>query len=151
MLLNQSFYDKVAPVTAECKKDTTIYIENLKAPLSDYSYDYTASFMLPDTTRSDYYDFVEKNERVNQIWGRYLPQIISAKNNDEAIKTLKSTLDAMNKNGLDFVLKFNAESYTRAKKAAGMEYGWPCNKMDYVKPVTGPNGNFSYWKYVTKD
>ena len=151
VLLNQSFYDKVAPVTAECKKDTTIYIENLKAPLSDYSYDYTASFMLPDTTRSDYYDFVEKNERVNQIWGRYLPQIISAKNNDEAIKTLKSTLDAMNKNGLDFVLKFNAESYTRAKKAAGMEYGWPCNKKDYVKPVTGPNGNFSYWKYVTKD
>lgn len=151
VLLNQSFYDKVAPVTAECKKDTAIYIENLKAPLSDYSYDYTASFMLPDTTRSDYYDFVEKNERVNQIWGRYLPQIISAKNNDEAIKTLKSTLDAMNKNGLDFVLKFNAESYTRAKKAAGMEYGWPCNKKDYVKPVTGPNGNFSYWKYVTKD
>lgn len=151
VLLNQSFYDKVAPVTAECKKDTTIYIENLKAPLSDYSYDYTASFMLPDTTRSDYYDFVEKNERVNQIWGRYLPQIISAKNKDEAIKTLKSTLDAMNKNGLDFVLKFNAESYARAKKAAGMEYGWPCNKKDYVKPVTGPNGNFSYWKYVTKD
>ena len=149
-LLNQSFYDKVEPVSADCKKASSIYISNLKAPLSDYSYDYTASFLLPDTSRGDYYNFVEKNERVNQIWGRYLPQMIGAKSNEAALDILASTIKSMRDNGLDFVLSFNADAYQRAKTAAGMEYGWPVYRADYTAPVTGANGNFSYWKYIAR-
>ncbi len=151
VLLNQSFYDKVSPRTADCKKATSIYIENLKAPLSDYSYDYTASFLLVDTSRKDYYTYIEKNERVNQIWGRYLPQMVSAKDNKAALSVLSNTIASMKKNGLEFVLSVNAESYQKAKQVAGMEYGWPCYRADYVAPVTSPNGNFSYWKYITKE
>lgn len=150
VLLNQSFYDKVSPVTAECKKDTSVYIENLKAPLSPYSYDYTASFLLPDTTRNDYYDFVEKEERVNQLWGRFLPQMISAKDEAAAIAVWENTISAMNNNGLSAVLAFRSDAYERAKNAAGVQYGWPPNNSDYVAPVTGANGDFSYWKYIEK-
>ncbi|MBQ7164521.1 MAG: hypothetical protein IJR61_04255, partial [Clostridia bacterium] len=110
----------------------------------------TASFLLPDTSRGDYYNFVEKNERVNQIWGRYLPQMIGAKSNEAALDILASTIKSMRDNGLDFVLSFNADAYQRAKTAAGMEYGWPVYRADYTAPVTGANGNFSYWKYIAR-
>lgn len=53
VLLNQSFYDKVKPEERPVKKNPPMYIEDLKAPLSPYSYDYTASFLLPDTSAAE--------------------------------------------------------------------------------------------------
>lgn len=147
VLLNQSFYDKVKPEGTACKKESAMYIEDLKAPLSPYSYDYTASFLLPDTSAANYFDFVEQQDRVNRIWGRFLPQMISAASNADALKILASTLDSMRQNGLDFVISFMAEGYERAKATAGMEYGWPCHRENYRAPQTGPNGDFSYCQY----
>ena len=147
VLLNQSFYDKVKPEGAACKKESAMYIEDLKAPLSPYSYDYTASFLLPDTSAANYFDFVEQQDRVNRIWGRFLPQMISAASNADALKILASTLDSMRQNGLDFVISFMADGYERAKATAGMEYGWPCHRENYRAPQTGPNGDFSYCQY----
>lgn len=73
VLLNQSFYDKVKPEGAACKKESAMYIEDLKAPLSPYSYDYTASFLLPDTSAANYFDFVEQQDRVNRHLGKISP------------------------------------------------------------------------------
>lgn len=151
VLLNQSFYDKVSPIGLECKKETSIYIENLKAPLSPYSYDFTASFLMHDTEAKDYFDFVEKEDRVNTIWGTLLPRMIKASNNEKALEQLDAALKSMRDNGLNFVNEFRANSYQRAKQTMGVEFGWPPYQDGYVEPTTGPNGDFSYWKYITKD
>lgn len=146
-LLNQSFYDKVAPVGKECRTESAMYIEDLKAPLKEYSYDYTPSFLLVDTTRSDYFDYVEKADRTSQLWGRFLPQIIGAANNEKALEIYASTVKAMKDNGLDFVVSVMAEGYQKAKTALGVEKGWPAYQDGYVKPHTSANGNPDYYKY----
>lgn len=151
MLLNQSFYDKVYPAGTAGKKDENIYISNLKRPLSPYSYDYTPSFLLPDTSRSDYFTYVEKSENLNKMWGRFLPLMIGAANETKALERLDSTLASMRENGLEFVVSFMSEGYDRAKTAAGVTVGWPAYREDYVKPVTGANGDFSYWQDAVHD
>ena len=146
-LLNQSFYDKVSPVGKECRTDASMYIEDLKAPLKPYSYDYTPSFLLVDTERDDYFDYVEQLDMVNRIWSQKLPEMISASSNTEALSIYNSTIQSMKNNGLDFVVSVMAEGYQRSKTALGVNKGWPAYQEDYVAPVTGANGDFSYYKY----
>jgi hypothetical protein len=146
-LLNQSFYDKVAPIGTECRTEASTYIEDLKAPLQPYSYDYTASFLLPDTSATDYFDFIEMQNQVNQIWGMYFPQMIMATNNTDALALYDNAVQAMKNNGLDFVVSFMAQSYQRAKTAVGVEHAWPAYQAGYQAPVTGANGDFSCYKY----
>lgn len=146
-LLNQSFYDKVAPVGTQCRTDESMYIEDLKAPLKPYSYDYTPSFLLPDTTSSQYFDYVEQLNLVNTYWGMYLPQMIAAANNEKAIEVYNKTIQSMKSNGLDFVVSFMANGYQASKTALGVEVGWPAYQDGYVAPTTGANGDFSYYKY----
>ena len=150
VLLNQSFYDKVAPVGTTAKEDYSIYISNLKRPLCPYSYDYTASFLLPDTTSDDYFSYVEKQENLNKIWGRFLPLMIGAASEKEALAKLDSTLDSMKANDLDFVVSFMSEGYKKAKDAAGVEKGWPTYQEGYEAPTTGANGDFSYWNDIKR-
>lgn len=146
-LLNQSFYDKVAPISTQCRTEASTYIEDLKAPLQPYSYDYTASFLLPDTSATDYFDFIEMQNQVNQIWGMYFPQMIMASNNTDALALYDNAVQAMKNNGLDFVVSFMAQSYQRAKTAVGVEHAWPAYQAGYQAPVTGANGDFSCYKY----
>ena len=146
-LLNQSFYDKVAPIGTQCRTDESMYIEDLKAPLKPYSYDYTPSFLLPDTTSSQYFDYVEQLNLVNTYWGMYLPQMISAANNEKAMEVYNKTIQSMKSNGLDFVVSFMADGYKASKAALGIEVGWPAYQDGYVAPTTGANGDFSYYKY----
>lgn len=150
MLLNQSFYEKVKPLGMAGKKDYQVYIENLKKPLSPYSYDYTPSFLLHDTTRNDYFSFIEKQENLNRIWGRYLPAMISEKNNEAAIKKYRDTIKIMYNNNLADVISFMNSSYQRTKSVLNITKGWPAYQEGYVAPVTGPNGDFSYWQDIEK-
>lgn len=150
MLLNQSFYDKVAPAGTVAKKDYNIYISNLKRPLCPYSCDYTSSFLLPDTTHDDYFNYVEKQENLNKIWGRFLPLMIGASSEKEALAKLDSTLESMKANDLEFVVSFMSEGYEKAKEAAGVSKGWPAYQEGYVAPSTGPNGDFTYWNDIKR-
>lgn len=150
MLLNQSFYEKVKPLGMAGKKDYQVYIENLKKPLSPYSYDYTPSFLLHDTARNDYFSFIEKQENLNRIWGRYLPAMISEKNNEAAIKKYRDTIKIMYNNNMADVISFMNSSYQRTKSVLNITKGWPAYQEGYVAPVTGPNGDFSYWQDIEK-
>ncbi|GHV02449.1 hypothetical protein FACS1894211_13850 [Clostridia bacterium] len=146
MLLNQAFFDKVAPAGTAAKKAYSIYINNLKRPLCPYSHDYNVSVLMPDTTRSDYFSYVEKRENVNNIWGRFLPGIISSASAGKAIEKYNSTVASMKNNDLDFVVGFMNDSYARAKTAMSVTKGWPPFRTGYTKASTGPNGDFSYWQ-----
>lgn len=146
-LLNQSFYDKVSPIGKECRTKASMYIEDLKAPLKPYSYDFTPSFLLPDTTSENYFDYIEQLDRCNQLWGRYLPLMISAENNTKALELYASTVQSMKNNGLNFVVSFMAEGYQASKAALNIEKGWPAYQDGYVAPTTGANGDYSYYKY----
>ncbi len=146
-LLNQSFYDKVSPIGKECRTKASMYIEDLKAPLKPYSYDFTPSFLLPDTTSENYFDYIEQLDRCNQLWGRYLPLMISAENNTKALELYASTVQSMKNNGLNFVVSFMAEGYQASKAALNVEKGWPAYQDGYVAPTTGANGDYSYYKY----
>jgi hypothetical protein len=150
MLLNQSFYEKVYPAGTAAKKDYNIYLLNMKRPLSPYSHDYSASFLQPDTSRSDYFSYIEKQENLNRMWGRFLPYMISDENNDRALQRYESTVQNMKNNELDFVVGFMKDSYVRAKAALNVEKGWPAYQPGYESPVTGPNGDFSFWQDAVK-
>lgn len=146
-LLNQSFYDKVSPLGTQCKTEASMYTSDLKTPLKPYSYDYTPSFLLYDTASSGYFDFIEKQTIVNNIWGIYLPKMISAKSNAEALKIYADTIKSMKNNGLDSVIAFMSDGYNRSKSACGVTNGWPAYQSGYVAPNTGANGDASYYQY----
>ena len=152
MLINQAFVEKVAPRGTAGKKDSDIYVNNLKKPLCPYSYDYSPSFLIHDTSDSEYFSYLQKNDIITKLWARYLPDILRASSEEEAIKKYNETIEEMKSRGLDDVIAFNARSYQTAKKAAGVTVAWPPYRENYQSPTAkdgskiGPNGDFSYWE-----
>ena len=49
------------------------------------------------------------------------------------------------KQGLDEVVNFYKVSYQNTLSVLGLTRGYPTHQEGYVAPVTGPNGDFSYW------
>lgn len=83
-----------------------------------------------------------------QRWSNsYLTKVIRAANKDQATNYYNQGIAYMKKNCmLDEVIAFNTQSYIRAKEALGIQFAWPKNIEGYTAPVTGPNGDFSYWR-----
>ncbi len=145
LMMNLAYINKVKPLNG--RKDVDVYIDNLKKPLSPYSYDYTASFLKDDAGDSNYLDITTNENRATQKWAQYLPKVIRSKSNDAALEQYNSALKYISSRyDLDQIKEFNKKGYARAKQALGLEKAWPTHISGYVSPSTGPNGDFSYWK-----
>lgn len=143
LVMNLAYINKLKP--DEGKSESDIYIENLKKPLSPYSYDYNASFLKHDTSSKDYFDYINKETRVESAFAEWLPKIIRAKSEEEVNSLYQKALNEMNRKGLDDVISFSEKSYQSAKDSLDIKTAWPPYLEGYTSPNTGPNGDFSYW------
>lgn len=146
LLMNLAYINRIMPSEGRTSQD--IYVDNLKRPLTPFSYDYTPNFLLPDTARDDYFNFTTQSNRVTSTWSEWLPDIIRANSTAQALEYYESAIAAMNSRGLPTVVAFREDAYQRAKDAIGVEMGWPPHQPGYQIPSTGPNGDFSYWRYA---
>lgn len=147
-LMNYIYQESIRPEGTLGRRAANIYNANMKRPLADYTYNYTAARLLIDTADKDYNAYVTKNSNVEQIWAQYLPNMIRAANNEACLKVYSDTIKAMEAAGLNDVIAVMKEGYSNALKATDNAYGWPLYDDNYVSPQTGPNGDFNHWKDV---
>ena len=147
--MNLAYINKLKPENG--KKPVDVYIENLKRPMTPYSYDYTASFLKHDVFFPNYTQTQNRATRVNSFFAQQYPKMIKAADKTAFDKIWDDTLNmAINNSSylLNDVIALNCSSYQRAKNSLGLIMAWPQHLPGYVPPVTGPNGDFGYWKYL---
>jgi putative aldouronate transport system substrate-binding protein len=147
LLMNLAYINKYKPLNG--RKDTDIYIDNMKRPLTPYSYNFKPTFLKHDTSKSNYFSITTSFNKIKTKWAEALVEIIRSNNwkqtYDDAIAYAK-------RQKLDEVTAFYAESYKATKALLGVEFGYPQNKEDYVEPTwKGPHGDFSYWRSATHE
>lgn len=154
LLMNTVYIDKLKPL--EGMTDVDIYINNLKRPLTPYSYDYTPNFLKPVKPDADdpeffnkYFKVSTKENNITQTWAQYLPEIIRSKSKEQVKTNYDAAIKDLKRRGLDEVVAFYDRSYQLNKKILGIDTGWPPFKDNYQEPSTGPNGDFSYWEGAT--
>lgn len=139
LLMNLAYINKIKPLNG--RKKTDVYIDNLKRPMTPYSYNFKATFLKHDTSDENYFSISTKYDKIETKFAEYLVNIIRGSDwkseYDGAIKYLK-------KLGLDSVNEFYAKSFKETKELLGITWGYPANNPAYVAPVTGPNGDPSY-------
>ncbi len=149
LLMNLAYINKYKPLNG--RRDSDIYIDNMKRPMTPYSYNFKPTFLKHDTGNKNYFSISTKFNKIKTKWAEALVEIIRASN-------WKSEYDSRvayaRRQGLDEVNAFYAVSYQNTKTLLGVEWGYPANKPGYVEPNTArgqgaDNGDFSYWRSVT--
>lgn len=139
LLMNLAYINKIKPLNG--RKDTDVYVDNLKRPMTPYSYNFKPTFLKHDTSDKNYFTISTKNDKIETKFAEYLVNILRASDwkttYDGAIKYIKRL-------GLDAVNEFYSVSYQNTKELLDIEWGYPANNPNYVEPVTGPNGDPSY-------
>ena len=142
LLMNNAYIEKYKPLNGRTDKD--IYLDNLKRPLTPYSHSFKANFLKIDTSTNEYIDINTKNNKVKAKWTTYVINAIKSPNNWEGI--YNQAVSYANSQGLAQVDAFYSKCYNNTKALLGVEKGYPTHKATYVKPDTGPNGDFDYWR-----
>ena len=149
LLMNLAYINKYKPLNG--RKDSDVYLDNLKRPMTPYSYNFKPTFLKHDTGDDNYFSISTKEKKIESKWSENLVEIIRASNWETAYN---AALAYAKKQGLQEVHEFNQVSYLATKKLLGVEWGYPGNRPDYVEPDTtrgkgADNGDFSYWRSVT--
>ncbi len=143
LVMNLAYIEKLKPTNG--MRDTDLYIDNIKRPLTPYSYNYKPIFLKHNTDDPKYFDIMTKNTKIAQKWSESLVKIMQASNYKSV---LDSSLAYAKRQGLDEVVAFYSKSYQNTKSVLGVEWGWPANRPGYTEPTTGRNGDFSYWRVL---
>jgi putative aldouronate transport system substrate-binding protein len=146
LMMNMSYIFKMKPTDG--RKAVDIYLDNLKRPLTPYSYNFKPSFLKHDTASDDYFSISTKAKKIDTKWSEALVNIIRA---SDYKATYDDALAYAKKQGLDSVIEFYKKDYVSTKEVCGVTYGYPSHQSGYVAPVTGPNGDFSYWIGATHE
>ena len=97
----------------------------LKAPMAPYSYDYAASGLKLDPADPRKEEVQQLNVAISNYRKTAIAELITAASVDAfnaKFDEVKATLVSM---GVDKVIAYNADGYENAKKALGIENGWP--------------------------
>ena len=149
LLMNLAYINKVKPLNG--RRPVDIYIDNMKRPLTPYSYNFKPTFLKHDTGDSDYFNISTKYNKIKTKWAEAVVNIIMA---NDWKKTYNDSITYAKRQGLEEVNKFYSKSYVSTKQLLGVEWGYPSHKAGYVQPNTvrnkgADNGDFSYWRSAT--
>lgn len=140
LIMNLAYINKIKPLNG--RKDTDIYVDNQKRPLTPYSYNFKPTFLKHDTSKSNYFSIATTYNKIKTKWSEYLVNIIRSDNWED---TYNSAISYAKKQGLDRVNEFYSESYQSTKKLLGVTYGYPQNRPDYKEPIyVSAHGDPSY-------
>lgn len=146
LLMNLAYVNKIKPLNG--REQVDIYMDNLKRPLTPYSYNFKPTFLKHDTSKSNYTNISTWFNNCKTHWASYIANIIRASDPEAEYN---SSINLLKRYKLDDVNAFYAESYQDTKQLLGVTYGYPKNNPNYVEPTTGPNGDFSYWRSATHE
>ena len=148
LLINYQYYDNIQPKTNNGKTESELYRTNLKRPLTIYAYDYNATHFVVDATNERFDDYNTSYTRIESMISQYLLYIIKASDRDEAVQYYNSTVAAMEKRNLDFVIEMQSAAYQKAKEKLGITVAWPAYREGYVSPLdrTKPNGDLTLYR-----
>ena len=145
--MNLAYINKYKPLNG--RKDTDIYIDNMKRPLTPYSYNFKPTFLKHDTSKPNYFQTITNYNKIKTKWAEALVEIIRSNNWKE---TYDNAINYAKRQKLDDVISFYSESYKNTKKLLNVEFGYPQNRPDYHEPTwKGPHGDFSYWRSKTHE
>ena len=142
LVMNLAYIEKIKPLNG--RKDTDIYIDNMKRPLTPYSYNFKPTFLKHDTGDKNYFTISTNYNKIKTKWAEALVNIIRASDwkseYDNAVTYAK-------RQGLEKVNEFYSTSYQSTKKLLNVTWGYPKNNPSYVEPAfVTSNGDFSYWR-----
>ena len=142
LVMNLAYIEKIKPLNG--RKDTDIYIDNMKRPLTPYSYNFKPTFLKHDTGDKNYFTISTNYNKIKTKWAEALVNIIRASDwkseYDNAVTYAK-------RQGLVKVNEFYSTSYQSTKKLLNVTWGYPKNNPSYVEPTfVTSNGDFSYWR-----
>ena len=142
LVMNLAYIEKIKPLNG--RKETDIYIDNMKRPLTPYSYNFKPTFLKHDTGDKNYFTISTNYNKIKTKWAEALVNIIRASDwkseYDNAVTYAK-------RQGLEKVNEFYSTSYQSTKKLLNVTWGYPKNNPSYVEPTfVTSNGDFSYWR-----
>ena len=147
LLMNLAYVNKVKPLNG--RRPTDVYIDNLKRPLTDYSYNFKPTFLKHDTADKDYFNISTKNNKIKTKWAQFIVEILRASDWESQYN---KAVNYCKQIGLNDVINFYSTSYQNTKRTLGLTWGYPQNRPDYSEPTWhGPNGDFSYWRGATHE
>lgn len=142
LLMNLAYINKYKPLDGRKKGDE--YIDNMKRPLTPYSYNFKPTFLKHDTADPDYFTISTKFSKIKTKWSEAVVNIIRS---DDVVATYNNAIKYAEKQGLNEVNSFYSKSYLATKELLGVEWGYPANNPSYKEPEwKGPHGDFSYWR-----
>ena len=147
LLMNLAYINKVKPLNG--RRDVDIYIDNLKRPLTPYSYNFKPTFLKHNSSDPNFFNIQTKSNNIKTKWAQFLVKIIRGANWETEYNNAINYCNNPSV-GLQDVISFYSVSYQNTKAILGVERGYPMNKAGYTEPTwTGPHGDFSYWRSAT--
>ena len=149
LLMNLAYVNKIKPLNG--RRPLDVYIDNMKRPLTDYSYNFKPTFLKHNTADPKFFEVSTKNNKIKTKWAQFIVEIIRASNWESQYNTAVNY--CKNKSvGLQDVIDFYSVSYQTTKQTLGLTWGYPQNRPDYVEPTWhGPHGDFNYWRGATHE
>ena len=149
LLMNLAYINKVKPLNG--RRPVDIYVDNMKRPLTPYSYNFKPTFLKHDTGDANYFTVSTKANKIKTKWAEAIVNIIRA---NDWQKEYNDAITYARRQGLDQVIDFYSISYQTTKQLVGVEWGYPSHRPGYVQPNTArangaDNGDFSYWRSAT--
>ncbi len=142
VMYNNAYIEPISPL--EGKTVYEAYFDNIKRPLTPFSYRYNASWPKLDPSDKDYVDYVRKTSRVLAVWSEKLPTIISAANEAAAMSTYESAIRSMDSRGRKDSIDFIGKYYASNKELLNITYGWPLNDPNFKSPtLRNEDGTYS--------
>lgn len=141
-------YPRLASPAGAVLNSFNDYIDfNIKAAICDFTYSTNGFAYSVDVNHEDYKDIFVKSTKVNDLWSTYIPQIITAQTEEEALNIYNATVESARRLGVADVVAFNNVYFKQYKEKIGIQYAWPKNDPNsYYKDlvVTDIRGNVSY-------
>lgn len=142
VMYNHAYVEPISPL--EGKTAGEAYFDNLKRPLTPFSYRYNAAWPNLDPNDKNFNTILTKQANITMFWAEKLPLIISANNASASVNEYNGMISFMNNLGRQDVINYYAAAYPGNKTALGVTWGWPTNDPSYAPPkMRNPNGTFS--------
>ena len=147
LLMNLAYINIVKPLNGRRAQD--IYIDNMKRPLTPYSYNFKPTFLKHNSADPNFFNVQTKANNIKTKWAQFIVKIIRGSNWEKEYNDAITYCN--NKSvGLQDVIAFYKVSYQNTKKILDVEWGYPQNKPGYTEPEwKGPHGDFTYWRSAT--
>lgn len=154
MLVNP-MYPRLAGPNGEVLNSKADYIDyNIKAPLTDYTYNIRGFEYIRDPEESRYNDMIVISTNLTYLWANRLTTIISAASEGDCLSIYNATMSEAKSMGMESLLAYDNDIFKSYKSKMGIQFAWPPNDTasGYESlQITSIFGNRDYIKEIPSE